>query len=80
MAEEAEIIIEYSGWCRIHASKIKFQYVGEDESIPILNIISGEEYIKLSPKERKDYIAENICDVMRDSEDCEWDDIKIIVE
>jgi hypothetical protein len=73
-----EIVIEYSGWCRIPASKIKFQYTGEDDSIP--GIISGEDYIKLSVKERQNYIAENICDAMRDSDDSEWTDIQIIVE
>lgn len=73
-----EIVIEYSGWCRIPASKIKFQYTGEDESIP--EIISGEEYIKLSAKERQDYIAENICDAMRDSDDSEWIDIQVVAE
>ena len=73
-----EIIVEFSGWCRIPTSKIKFQYTGENESIP--EIISGEEYIKLSVTERKDYIAESVCDAMRDSDDLEWIDIQIVVE
>ena len=70
-----EIVVEFSGWCRIPASKIKFQYTGTDESIP--EIISGEKYISLSVKERQDYITENICDAMRDSDDLEWVDIQI---
>jgi len=73
-----EVVVEFSGWCRIPASKIKFQYTGENESIP--EIISGEEYIKLSATERKDYIAESVCDAMRDSDDLEWTDIQIVVE
>ena len=73
-----EIVVEYSGWCRIDASKIKFQYTSEDESVPA--IISGTEYLKLSIEERKHYIVENLCDVMRDSDDLEWTDIQTVVE
>jgi hypothetical protein len=78
MVDVNEIVIEYSGWCRIDASKIKLQYTGQDESIPA--IISGEDYIKLSVEERQEYLAENIYDAMRDSDDSEWVDIQIIVE
>lgn len=68
------MIVEFSGWCQIDDSKVKFQHFDDDK------IINGEEYLKLTDDEKDEYIIENVMEAIRDSYDNEWDHINVLGE
>jgi hypothetical protein len=76
--EEKDIVVEFSGWCRIKAKRVSFQYTGEDDDTTY--IITGEEYLNLSEKAREDYILKNVLVAIRNCDDMEWTSIDVIDE
>ncbi len=73
-----DIIVEFSGWCRVNPENARFQYTGEDEGAKF--IISGAEWQSLSEDERSNYILEDVVAAIRDSGDNEWTPIYTFVE
>ena len=71
-----DILIDFSGWVGINASKLVFLHMETMETI------NGEEWIKLSDNDAANYVIEDIIAAIRDSDDGEWDliDIADIVE
>lgn len=65
------MIVEFSGWCQIDDSVVRFQKLGDDYSI------SGTEYLQLSDEDKEDYILEDMVAALRDSNDNEWTDIQV---
>ena len=64
------ITVEFSGWARISAAKVKLQYCGPENTKDL--IITGDVWKKLPPDERTDYILESVVDLIKDSEDGDW--------
>ena len=74
--EEPTIVIQYSGWMRVEAKDLRFQYQGSDVAKD--GCITGTQYLALSDDDQGDYIPENIWDGMRDSVDSELVDVQVI--
>lgn len=73
-----DIVLEYSGWCRINAKNARFVYIGNDENQP--ENITGEDYIKLSKDEKSKYLIEDAVATIRDADENEWTDLSLVVE
>jgi hypothetical protein len=73
-----EIVLEFSGCCRIEAKNAKFVYTGEDENVQFN--ISGEEYRQLTMEQKADYVPDDIIALIRDSSDVQWSGINVVQE
>jgi hypothetical protein len=61
--------VDFTGWLSIPINKITFLHM------ETLEEINGLEWEKLSEDDQCDYILEDLCALMRDSDVLEWDDI-----
>ncbi len=66
-----DIIVEFSGWCRISAESAKFINIENEE------IICGIQWQKLPKDERSNYILEDVIDAQRDATDGSYDQIDV---
>lgn len=66
------MIIEFSGWCQIDDSVVRFQNLEDD------TIISGVEYLALSDEDKDKYVLEDVIAAIRDSDDNEWQEIDVL--
>ena len=66
-----DIVVEFSGWVKISPQNIRYQYIGEDESVP--EFITGVEWQNLSEEVQSNYIMEDAIAAIRDADDGEWE-------
>jgi len=71
MSEPKDIVVEFSGWVKISPQNIRYQYIGEDESVP--QFITGIEWQNLSEETQSNYIMEDAIAAIRDSDEGEWE-------
>lgn len=77
MKKQHDILIDFSGWVGIDASKLVFL------NIETMETINGEEWIKISDTDdAANYVIEDIVAAIRDADEGEWDliDIADVVE
>ena len=82
----AKIIVTFSGWCECDTDKVKFVYLGMDESVKAC--ITGHEWLLLTPTEdegtigpyRDDYILESCVDAQATALDGSYEDMFVEVE
>lgn len=78
--EEKTLAIEFTGTFFIVAKDVKFQpisWITGNLEDPVIN---GEEWLKLSEKDRQNYILQSIPNVARDCEDLNIECLKITEE
>ena len=73
---EKEIYVDFSGWCKL-SPETKMQCISQDESLP--DYITVEEWSKMSQDHREQYILEDIVAAIRDSEDVEYESIRLSI-
>ena len=66
-----DIVVEFSGWAMISPQNIRFQYIGQDESIP--EFITGVEWQELDEEMQMEYMMEDAIAAIRDSYDGSWE-------
>jgi hypothetical protein len=70
------LIIEFSGYLNVSPNSVRFQYVGTDKRFqPVIN---GNKYVKLTEKEKSEYILESVAKTMEVAEDVDFDEIKVM--
>ena len=69
------LIIEFSGYLNVCTNSVRFQYVGTDNKQPVIN---GNKYVKLTEKEKSEYILESVAKTMEVAEDVDFDEIKVM--
>ena len=62
-----DIVVEFSGWVKISPQNIRYQYIGEDESVP--EFITGVEWQELDEEAQSDYIMEDVVAAIRDADE-----------
>ena len=78
--EEKSLAIEFTGTFFIVAKDVKFQplsWITGNVEEPIIN---GEDWLKLSKKDRQKYILQSISHVVRDCQDMNTESLKITEE
>lgn len=75
-----DIIVEFSGWCRLNPEDAKFQHLRETIPDGTAKTIDGIEWQSLSEDERSNYTLEDVVAAIRDSSDNEWTLIETFVE
>jgi hypothetical protein len=78
--EDREILIEFSGWCRLYPDKVKFQFIGDDatEAYFEYHEIDGNQWLKLDEEIREFYILADAAQAVEDSDDLEWMTLDVI--
>lgn len=71
MSESKDIVVEFSGWVKISPQNIRYQYIGEDESVP--EFITGVEWQNLSEEVQDNYIIGDVIAAIRDADDGGWE-------
>jgi hypothetical protein len=72
------IVIDFSGWVKVHPAGIDFEYIGEDESKP--QIINGLAWLDLDNKQKKEYILSSIIEAQIVALDGDYDNIELSEE
>ena len=68
------IVLFFSGWVECSPEKVEFR------NLETGDIISGDAYVEMSEEQRENYILEDAVDVMRDSEDGEFEQLDVHIE
>lgn len=71
-----EVFLDFSGWVRLN-SQTNMQYIGEEDDRP--TIITIADWVKLPQEQREMYILEDAIAAIRDSDDLEYEDLKLTV-
>lgn len=71
-----EVFLDFSGWVRLN-SETNMQYIGEEDDRP--TIITIADWVKLPQEQREMYILEDAIAAIRDSDDLEYEDLKLTV-
>lgn len=74
MSKEKEIVVDFSGWLKLRPETARFQNAETQE------IITGDDYIKLSDDDREDYVLDSVISGLRDCFDSSWESIEIIIQ
>ena len=67
-----DIIVEFSGWCRVDSTKVKFVHIGTTNKPDI----SGVEWCGLSEDKKQEYILESVITAQQLAEDGDYDCIE----
>ena len=78
--EEKTLVLEFSGTFFIAAKDVKFQSISSVLGSSEDPVINGEDWLKLSEKDRQKYILQSIAHVARDCQDINIDSLKITEE
>jgi hypothetical protein len=70
----AKIVVEFSGWVECDSDKVKFISLLND------NVITGTEWLKLSPDEQDDYILEDCIEAQKTALDGSYEHMDIIIQ
>ena len=79
MSSDKDIVVEYSGWCKLLPQNASFVYIGQDD-YDYDHRINGLEWLDLSEEKKADYILEDVVAAIRDSFDGSWEHIDVIEE
>ncbi len=79
MSSDKDIVVEYSGWCKLQPQNASFVYIGQDD-YDYDHRINGLEWLDLSEEKKADYILEDVVAAIRDSFDGSWEHIDVIEE
>ena len=74
MSSDKDIVVEYSGWCKLQPQNASFVYIGQDDDEHRIN---GLEWLDLSDESKANYVLEDVVAAIRDSFDGEWEDIDV---
>ena len=77
MSESKDIVVEYSGWCKLQPQNASFVYIGQDDDEHRIN---GLDWLNLSEEKKADYILEDVVAAIRDSFDGSWEHIDVMEE
>ena len=69
------LIVEFSGWCKIDAASARFIRCEDPEET-----ISGEEWMLLSEIESEDYVLECLIQTLIDCDDNDWSHTDVFEE
>ena len=77
-----KIIVEFSGWFECDSSRVFFQYIGDehDNDVRRWPLITGNEWLELSPDEQDDYILEDCIQAQKTALDGIYEHLDVIVE
>lgn len=75
MKKYDNLVIEFSGYLNVSPNSVRFQYVGTDNKQPVIN---GNKYIKLTEKEKSEYILESVAKTIEVADDVDYDEIKVM--
>tara|TARA_Y100000310_G_C19996754_1_gene496592 strand:- start:30 stop:344 length:315 start_codon:yes stop_codon:yes gene_type:complete len=79
--EDKEILVQFSGWCRLYPSKVKFVFIGDDadEAYFEYHEIDGNQWLKLDEETRDQYyILADAAQTVKDSDVLEWVELDVI--
>ena len=71
-----EVFLDFSGWVRLN-SQTNMQYIGVEDDRPA--IITIADWVKLPEEQREMYILEDAIAAIRDSDDLEYNDLKLTI-
>ena len=75
-----DIIVEFSGWCRISPKHIKFTSLTEFGTDGLMKEIDGVEWTNLSKEQKTNYVLTDVTAVQRDCTDSDYDTINCFTE
>lgn len=62
-----DIIMEFSGWAKVSPDSARFENCNDTE-----DVINGEEWQKLSPDKKEDYVIQDAIAFIRDCDNNDW--------
>lgn len=77
MSSDKDIVVEYSGWCKLQPQNASFVYIGQDDDEHRIN---GLEWLDLSDEEKANYVLEDLISTIRDSFDGSLEHLDVMEE
>lgn len=67
--------IDFSGFVSVDPRRVRFEYLGADRKVqPVIN---GCKYLKLTDKEKSEYVFQSMIDVLTAADSLDWEQIEI---
>ena len=79
--KDKEILIQFSGWCRLYPNDVKFVYIGDDASDAYFEYheIDGNQWLKLEEETREQYYClKDAAQAIKASAVVEWSELDVI--